>query len=82
MTNQEAINALKKASSKWHICDAKTIAVNMAIAALEKDIPIKPINELLEGYGHIEYCPNCNHSIYHKSFKYCHICGQRIDRTD
>lgn len=36
MNNQEAINCLKKSTIKWHPCDNKTKALNLAIKALEK----------------------------------------------
>lgn len=56
-------------------------AVELAIAALEKQIPKKPINadydyELFD-------CPSCGTKIYAdnsiEDFRYCLTCGQAID---
>ena len=60
-----------------------TEALNMAIAALEKQIPKKV--KIVEGYA---LCPICNHYIEDIDFisdnshKYCDCCGQAIRQLD
>ena len=60
-----------------------TEALNIAIEALEKQIPKKV--KIDEGYG---LCPICNHCIEDIDFisdnshKYCDYCGQALDWSD
>ena len=54
-------------------------AFQMALLALEKQIPKKPIF-----YAHDYYCSVCNSLVGNnefewKRFKYCDTCGQEID---
>lgn len=51
-------------------------AFDIAIEALEKQIPKKPINWL----GKMPICPRCNRADYIKPLEsYCKFCGQAID---
>lgn len=57
-------------------------AINTAIDALKKQIPMKPIGE---HYAHMR-CPSCNHRIpsgqgssSHRRDNWCNYCGQKID---
>ena len=57
-------------------------AFKMAINALEKQIPKKPIF-----YAHDYYCSVCNSLVGNnefewKRFKYCDTCGQKLDWSD
>ena len=57
-------------------------AMRMAIQALEKQIPKKPIF-----YAHNYYCSVCdsligNNEFEWKRFKYCDTCGQKLDWSD
>lgn len=88
MTNEEAIKILKSkmdgsvdTSYEW----AET--VRMAINALEKQIPMKPIKSKKERYGmgyvyHDWVCPSCGRFLaYEPEESGCHHCkcGQAID---
>lgn len=57
-------------------------AIDMAIDALKKQIPRKPIGE---HYAHMR-CPSCNHRIpsgqgssSRRRDNWCNYCGQKID---
>ena len=52
-------------------------AVNVALKALEKQIPKKPT--LHEGWL---YCSVCGKDILMEGYKFCPDCGQRIDWSD
>ena len=52
-------------------------AYDMAISALEKQIPKKPT--LHEGWL---YCSVCKKDILMEGYKFCPDCGQRIDWSD
>jgi DNA-directed RNA polymerase subunit RPC12/RpoP len=60
-------------------------AVNVALKALEKQIPRKAIGE---HYAHMR-CPSCNHRIpsglgssSRRRDNWCNYCGQRIEWED
>lgn len=92
MTPQEAIQRIQQHNEihrrKEHFAVHITKALQMAVAALEKQIPQKPI---LEGDGYadgnpvydIAYCPVCNHDfeegINDWGSAYCPDCGQALD---
>ena len=89
MKIKEAINAIKenKPTSGYTIlCEA----LDMAVSALEKQIPKKPD---LEGDGYDEngeliydtgYCPNCRHifEVDYDATRHCPVCGQALDWSD
>lgn len=57
-------------------------AFDVAIQALEKQIPKKP-----RFYAHNYYCSVCdnlvgNNEFEWRRFKYCDTCGQRLDWSD
>ena len=52
-------------------------AVDMAIQALEKQIPKKPYKDNENGIYEKEYCPICHRSLFPNDH-HC-ICGQAID---
>ena len=66
---------------------AQNIAIEMAINALEKQVPKKPTPIDYEKYMDIVknalflkgayWCPNCNHVV--KCGTYCSDCGQKLD---
>ena len=82
MTNQEAINDLKVILSEiteceesiCYVTDIDAEPLRLAIKALEKQIPKKPVY----GAANIK-CPNCGATLlyYFHSFKidYCDECG-------
>ena len=89
MTNQEAINDLKVILSEiteceesiCYITDVDAEPLKLAIKALKKQIPKKPIY----GAANIK-CPNCGATLlyYFHLFKidYCDECGQRLDWSE
>ena len=84
MTREEAIDILK---NDIEICTPnQEEAVDIAIRALEKDIPKKPISKP-DGFGlKIKVCPNCGTPVYDPDWtistkkvyftKRCQNCGQ------
>lgn len=55
---------------------------NMAIEALEKQMPKKPIeNRLLPNNRYTYLCPTCNRLYWDKEFlsDWCSSCGQRFE---
>lgn len=89
MTNQEAINDLKVILSEiteceesiCYVTDIDAEPLRLAIKALEKQIPKKPVY----GTANIK-CPSCGATLlyYFHSFKidYCDECGQRLDWSE
>lgn len=58
-------------------------AIDMAIEALEKQIPKKPIKSDREiRYCEVWECPNCGFEWSSRVVDYCYKCGQRIDWSE
>ena len=83
MTEQEAINELKFIKICTVIPEEKK-AIDMAIKALEKQIPKKP-NWGNDDQDYVT-CPQCNAILgavdnveYTAHQKYCPNCGQKLD---
>ena len=78
MTNQEAIRLIRNHPTMCEFPDAYGEpyykAVDMAISALEKQIPQKP-KMPLDAYW---VCPTCGSKVEHP-FEHCMRCGQAID---
>ena len=60
-------------------------AMDLAILALEKQIPKKPIEDGY--YDEPSVCPNCGGNVINQAdndyhFQYCHYCGQALDWGD
>lgn len=85
MTLNEAIETIKIAIAdvEWNYPLDYSIAFETAIEALKKQIPRKPILDVIYPSG-IEWylCPTCNHNNIEKSDSYCHVCGQALDWGD
>lgn len=91
MTAQIALTHLRNWYKKDKTGDVDSGACVLAFEALEKQIPIKPI-ELKNGKDlkigasiwragvPVYKCPNCESFISHSS-RYCSNCGQAIDRS-
>ena len=91
MEESEAIEKLKNMRLFMQITDKNSEhkfaeddykANEMALQALEKQIPKKPIF-----YAHDYYCSVCNSLVGNnefewKRFKYCDTCGQKLDWSD
>ena len=91
MTESEAVEKLKNMRLFMQIEDENNDckfteddykANEIAIQALEKQIPKKPVF-----YAHDYYCSACNSLVGNnefewKRFKYCDTCGQKLDWSD
>ena len=89
MTAQEAIKRLQfeRPAREYH--GNMNEVFNMAIEALEKQIPTKPD---LEGDGYADgqlvydtwICPCCEkkYEVYYEEYDCCPNCGQRIDWSE
>lgn len=83
MTFEEAIGQLKCNVEGDYINLDDLEAFNLAIPALEKQIPKKPILDTIFPSGVKWYlCPACNHNGIEKVGGYCHSCGQALDWSD
>lgn len=51
----------------------------MGIAALEKQIPKKPVRPYESNYKQYWNCPSCGSSGMHDVYKYCWKCGQKLE---
>ena len=61
----------------------RKLNAELAISALEKQIPKKPILDVIFPSGVEWYlCPVCNHNGIEKVGCYCHNCGQALDWGD
>ena len=77
MNNQEAIEILREKISPCVVGEWKK-SVDMAISALEKQIPMKiRIEREHPIYGYASFCPNCNRMDV-GGWPYCPDCGQAI----
>jgi hypothetical protein len=83
MKIQEAIKEIKSyADNSWGDLNE---AFEMAINALEKQVPKRPIEDGY--YDEPAVCPNCGESIIklldnNYPIQYCLCCGQALDFTD
>jgi len=95
MKPEEAIKKLDRVTSKYNDCfyceghtDEEWQAVDMAMKALEKQIPKEPIFTTDGDYD----CPVCSAKVYsfvvgwdgiiEMSCDYCPNCGQKIDWSE
>lgn len=89
MTVQEAIKELSYDNTAYGGKCTKEVR-EMAIKALEKQIPKKPLKRLcgdcqrdcINCDRYEDRCPNCNGSLYiecGEPHKHCPHCGQKID---
>ena len=85
MTNEEAIKMLKQWNEDLLPYEDEKEGIechNIAISALEKQIP-KKVNISLKGttgWNTKCHCPNCHSMVSHG--KYCSNCGQALDWSD
>ena len=93
MTDKEIIKALKnykydraidlirriKTEETHERCNDRHKAFDLAINALEKQIPEAPYLETPIGAYDWYFCPNCNHNDVEYKDKYCRRCGQALD---
>ena len=88
MTESEAIKELHAIRPRGGIIPQKRAeAIDVAIKALEKQIPKKPpVVNRPSIFIKVPVCPNCSTSkryqpLYVKT-KYCSNCGQKLDWSD
>ena len=88
MTEREAITELKRKAYRTTCYGNKVLEHEenlVAIEALEKQIPKKPIkseNQVVR-YVNTYYCPICELGITGTNIaKWCYHCGQKIDWSD
>ena len=83
MKIQEAIKEIKSYSdNSW---GGLNEAFEMAINALEKQVPKRPIEDGY--YDEPAACPNCGGNVINQcdndyQFQCCHYCGQKLDWND
>lgn len=81
MTEQDAIsilNDIRQEARAYRLVPAEINALNIAISALEKQIPKKLKNQVIcDGEVVAGSCPTCGERLYGGMF--CHECGQCID---
>ena len=88
MKTQEAIGQLKCNVEGDYINLDVLEAFNLAIPALEKQIPKKGSIKYLSSYTDdppVLLCPNCQEHITTEGcnfYKYCYKCGQALDWSD
>ena len=88
MTEREAITELKRKAYRTTCYGNKVLEHEenlVAIEALEKQIPKKPIkseNQVVR-YVNTYYCPICELGITGTNIaKWCYHCGQKLDWSD
>ena len=96
MTESEAIKELHEIRPRGGIIPQKRAeAIDMAINALEKQIPKKieirkatnddiesELRDFITVKGRICRCPSCRCCIHISELKYCWECGQKLDWSD
>ena len=81
MTESEAINELHEIRPRGGIIPQKRAeALDVAIQALEKQIPKKPYKDNENGVYEKDHCPTCHRSLFPNDH-HCE-CGQAIDWSD
>jgi hypothetical protein len=87
MTESEAIKRIKECRNtpNFQPYIYMNEALNMAMQALEKQIPKKPVKseKQVVRYVNTYYCPICNLGITGTNIaKWCYHCGQKLDWSD
>ena len=80
MTNEEVIESLEHMISENCTDNQHAFVdeVKIAIEAVKKQIPQKPISLIICGVRCLR-CPICNRGLFAEEY-YCATCGQRINR--
>lgn len=85
MTNEEAKQHIEHQEVLDQEIDIDSLALDMAVVALEKQIPKKPHSITFSDVGQVEllpvgFCPNCRFGV-EAGMNYCNYCGQALDWT-
>ena len=75
---EELIQKLKEPDYKYYGCELSMGEAELAISALEKQMPKKPEYDC---YKHLYICPHCGEYIvtYNQEFPYEIKCGGRLE---
>lgn len=82
MTPEEAIKTIElaKAEVEWNYPMDYAVSFEMAIKALEKQIPKTPLeSDRKIRYCEVFKCPNCDFEFSGRISNYCYRCGQALD---
>ena len=81
MNTNEAIQKIKRVKGLYAY-ESDYEALDMAIAALEKQVPMKPLPQEMDIDGRaITPCGFCGEELPHNSlYDFCPYCGQAIGR--
>ena len=81
MNTNEAIQKIKRVKGLYAY-ESDYEALDMAIDALEKQVPMKPLQQEMDIDGRaITPCGFCGEELPHNSlYDFCPYCGQAIDR--
>lgn len=85
MTAKEALEYFKRRKEQTELNDRVQQAEDLAIKALEKQIPKKPKNEYTDNLDittEIPVCPVCGDQSIYETDEYCSDCGQRLDWSE
>lgn len=84
MTAKEALEYFKRRKEQIKMSGRAQQAENLAIKALEKQIPKKPVTEKDKVIFGIVCgrCPECDGAVYSTTNLYCPNCGQALDWSD
>ena len=92
MTNEEAIKELKEDRALYESDIVEEgdgtpegqlmLAIDMAIEALEKQIPKEVVIQKIDEGIELRYCPRCHVRFIRTGMNYCGDCGQALDWDD
>ena len=89
MTENEAIEIIEEYKGLFPNARNENESLDIAIKALEKQIPKKPVDKSKNPVDwHIMSCPCCNNTFWNSGQfvryqpKFCNYCGQAIDWSD
>ena len=85
MTNEEAIKMLKQWNEDLLPYEDEKAGIechNIAISALEKQIPKKVVEKNFVEDVSLNYCPYCNCRFIGWGMKHCGECGQALDWSE
>ena len=58
------------------------LAIDMAVEALEKQMPKEVVTQRIDEGIELRYCPRCHVHFIRTGMKYCGECGQALDWDD
>ena len=77
---KKAIKGLNNIIEYWTHRPEEVATAKLAIEALEKQIPKKPLKITMEYDGDYGHCPSCNEILAdYSDTRVCKSCGQKID---